>query len=459
MIVLFLVILTRIPFLFSGYGSDPDAWRVAATAKKLWMEGTYEPSRLPGYPLHEFLSAPLVGLGESTLSNIAVVGAMIALVIVWHRFLSDRNSRHLHVLTVALAFAPMLWKNSVVTMDYVWSLLCIVVALRSVFMRKALLAGIFIGLATGFRPTNIIAFVPVATALYGTSRSMHQLLRMGASTLVVCLAAFAPLFMSYGFGGWIAGMREATDDFHFSFIERILLFGYRGVYALGPLAVLAGGAILIRKWKVVQDAFLRRDVLVITSSVGIVIYCILFIAYPLEREYLIPAIVFLLLVIDAFASHKEVVVFTTCFISVAFINPDVIQHHGRRGTPGFNLRAGMLLDHVEKQNLMHHQRKALAVLQLTERSVVMTGSGPSLWFENEGLEKDTSALWQSLSEEVFRQKLNPDVHIIESLLLEEVIQLKAQGYDVYCMDVVQEQLEFVLGYTMEANGIRILAYP
>ena len=49
------VLLSRVPFLFSGYGLDPDSWEVAITAKHISETGVYEVSRFPGYPVHEFI--------------------------------------------------------------------------------------------------------------------------------------------------------------------------------------------------------------------------------------------------------------------------------------------------------------------------------------------------------------------------------------------------------------------
>ena len=58
-----LFVILRAPFLPYGYGTDPDAWRVALTGEYLIHHGKYFPSRLPGNPLHELLITPLVPLG------------------------------------------------------------------------------------------------------------------------------------------------------------------------------------------------------------------------------------------------------------------------------------------------------------------------------------------------------------------------------------------------------------
>src|SRR4030095_15348587 len=54
-VVAFVVLLTRIPFLFAGYGSEEDAWGLILTARDINLAGIYEVSRFPGHPVQEYL--------------------------------------------------------------------------------------------------------------------------------------------------------------------------------------------------------------------------------------------------------------------------------------------------------------------------------------------------------------------------------------------------------------------
>src|SRR4051794_13502592 len=58
-----LFLVARAPYLGFGYGTDPDAWRVALTGHYLMEHGKYFPSRLPGNPLHELILAPFIPVG------------------------------------------------------------------------------------------------------------------------------------------------------------------------------------------------------------------------------------------------------------------------------------------------------------------------------------------------------------------------------------------------------------
>ena len=57
-------VVSRAPFISIGYGTDPDAWRVALSGLWLWDHHEFYPSRLPGYPVPEFASAAVIKGGR-----------------------------------------------------------------------------------------------------------------------------------------------------------------------------------------------------------------------------------------------------------------------------------------------------------------------------------------------------------------------------------------------------------
>ena len=74
LILAIVYVASRVYWLDLGYGTDPDAWRVALVADYLWEEGEYLPSRFPGYPLHEFVTALFLkgGWVATNLSTVAI---------------------------------------------------------------------------------------------------------------------------------------------------------------------------------------------------------------------------------------------------------------------------------------------------------------------------------------------------------------------------------------------------
>jgi hypothetical protein len=131
------VILTRIPFIGNdnGYGLDGDAWSVAITAKNIHSTGIYEASRLPGFPVHEYLSSFFVNYGPFGLNLLSAVFSAIAVLFF---ALSLRLLRFKHVILAAVTFAmiPVFYIQSTTSIDYVIALGFIMTAMYFLFRNK-----------------------------------------------------------------------------------------------------------------------------------------------------------------------------------------------------------------------------------------------------------------------------------------------------------------------------------
>src|SRR5260221_9947895 len=57
------VFLTRLPFVWSGFGTDTDTWKFACAVREIADTGRYTASRFPGYPLMKWLCTPLARVG------------------------------------------------------------------------------------------------------------------------------------------------------------------------------------------------------------------------------------------------------------------------------------------------------------------------------------------------------------------------------------------------------------
>jgi len=66
---------------------------------------------VPGYPLHEILSAPLVGLGGCTLSNAGTLVAALFLAALWYR-ISGKLAKNPLTLFFSLLCAPLVLTNA-----------------------------------------------------------------------------------------------------------------------------------------------------------------------------------------------------------------------------------------------------------------------------------------------------------------------------------------------------------
>ena len=101
-----LVFLSRLPFLANGFGIDGDSWSVAITAKQLHDTGLYVPSRLPGFPVHEFLCSLAVNYGYIGL-NIISAFFSAAGVLFFALTLRVLRFKYVFLASVTLALVPV----------------------------------------------------------------------------------------------------------------------------------------------------------------------------------------------------------------------------------------------------------------------------------------------------------------------------------------------------------------
>jgi hypothetical protein len=336
-----IVAAAGIPVLTAGYGADPDAWLVASAAGKLWASGQYVVSRFPGYPLHEIVSAPLVGLGGCSASNAGTLVATLLLAALWYR-ISGKLAKNPLTLFFSLVCAPLVLTNAATTMDYLWSLALLLAALDAALERREIAAGIFTGLAVGFRPSNLTIALPLFTfiALRGDrTAGVRYLIATGTTAA----AAFLPLLVTYGGPlRWFALTRAEMGDVHPAFTARVLEFGYRLVYAAGPLAFVALATVAFRGRDRLREAVRDRDPVVVSSIIAIAVMTLQFFALPLERAYLLPALPFVLLVADKLSSPRMSLAIFLCIVSFNVVNPDIIRHEPSGPVVTPNLREGRL---------------------------------------------------------------------------------------------------------------------
>jgi hypothetical protein len=458
-LILIAIVLTRLPFLWTGYGADADAWFVANSASEFWHTGNYTESRLPGYPLHEIISAPFVALGGAPVSNLATLAATLIAVLVWNGIVR-RVGQHQKFLVLAFAFAPVVWQNSAVTLDYMWSLLFILISLHATLNQWLLVAGVGLGIAAGFRPSNFILIVPLVCLMHLQKQESKQIVKFTFVALMTMICAFIPLMMKYGLSGWLMATQQEMRDVHPQTAMRFISFFYRTLYFIGPLAAMTAWYTLWKNRTALVDAIRSSDPLVVVSMAGIITFLCLFLWLPLERAYLLPAFPFFLLLVDKYSSSQAFILFTVLLVLSGLVNFDVIKADDRRSF-GVNVHWGMVVEEFQNREDMLRARKEIASLSFPDRAVIMTSSGPAFWFENELLESASDNRLQSVlfyTKDHFRlvqQKGNPNTLFVAYLTRGEVDAVRNAGYQVLCLENAKKYVEPVVGYTMEEMNISV----
>ena len=308
-ILTLLFIVSRVPLLNLGFGSDPDAWRVADSAFDLHYFGIYHPSRFPGYPLYEFFNSFIINYGWLA-TNIATMVISLISVFIFAKILKELDIKNKGLLVITYAFLPILWITSASTMDYMWALTFILFAWFFIIKKQCFLAGFMMGLAIGSRVTSVALILPFIYLILTETKNVKNAIYYVVIAIVTSIILYLPLFFQYNLNFLTYYLNDMT-------IIHVLL---NINYSFGILAVSFGLMLLMLSFKSLLDNILKKDsfTLFLLFFIGIVL--ILFIKAPYEVAYLIPAVPFLLILLNNISKKQFFAVFCILLISNAFIS-------------------------------------------------------------------------------------------------------------------------------------------
>lgn len=289
----FLFILSRIPFLNLGFGADPDAWRIAGSAFDLSYFHIYHPSRFPGYPLPEYFNSLVIHYGWLATNAATMVVSLIS-VIVFAKILNELNVKNKGLLVITYAFLPILWINSTVTMDYMWALAFILLTWFFILKKQYVIAGLMMGLAVGSRITSAILILPFLYLILVENEEIKKIIYFLTITCASALILFMPLYLQYGLN-FISYYPTQTG---------ISFVWYYMTSYFGILAIFLGLIVFISSSKNLLKNVLKKDELTIFLLSSIFLVVFLYIGAPYEMSYIIPAIPFGLVLLSKISKKK-----------------------------------------------------------------------------------------------------------------------------------------------------------
>lgn len=369
-LLILLLVISRVAFLGPGYGVDPDAWRVALVAEHIADTGEYRFSREPGFPLHEIASALLIGGGPAALNGataaFSVLAALLFAMILRHLGIKDYLLGGL-----AMGLVPIIYQNSIVTMDYMWALAFMMAALYFTLQRRYLLAGVLLGCAIGCRLTSGALIIPLAIIAGRDSDnpdvigSLAPQLKLASASLLVGSVLFLPVFLQYGLSSF---RFYDTASPPVAEVCRRAALDVWGTFGAAIIVLAVAGIALFPGWFTPDhDRRNRTRSLILRSSwVAIALYAVAFLRLPVEAGYLIPVVPFVLLIL-AF-NLKRRLFMALCLVML--VSP--FASFGRSGNV-FGLRAGPLLLQQDKRTKGYEYVDSIitACNALPERSVIV----------------------------------------------------------------------------------------
>jgi len=219
-------------FLYSPLGFKP----VAGTRRLV-------PTYPPGLPLLFILFEPLFGwryVGDAVLLMHAVAGVVLTYVL---GRIFGLGRRWAVLGAAAVAFCPVYVFHSLIAMSDVpalaWTTAAVAAAWRSRERPAwALAAGAALAVDVLVRPTNVLAFIPVAIAVGSSPRRWFRIAIVGLPA-----AVFLLLYNRSAYGGaFKTGYGETGPEFRLAYVgETLRHYAFWLPILLTPLAILALG--------------------------------------------------------------------------------------------------------------------------------------------------------------------------------------------------------------------------
>lgn len=304
-IFVLVVLLSRLPFLTDGYGLDGDSWAVVISALDLHTHGFYLPSRLPGYPVQEWLTSLVIRGGPLAVNGLTAIVSTIGFLF-FAMALRALRFRSIFLASFALAAVPVIYIHSTTAIDYNFALAFILIAFYFTVTDKALLAGLFIGMAIGCRITSGAMLIPFGIILMktdGLRQNLLRILRISASAILIGGLAFVPVFRKFGWDFF------TYYDVPYPAIPKVLYkFSIEVWGIVGLLGLLISTVLMLLP----QKNFSRKynfprsvnEKYVVAWLIAIDLYIIAFLKLPMESGYLIPIIPFVILIFGKYLYER-----------------------------------------------------------------------------------------------------------------------------------------------------------
>ena len=315
-----MIFISRLPFLIYGYGLDGDSWSVAISAKHLFSTGEYVPSRLPGYPVHEFLCALVSPFGYIGMNLISAIFTTIA-VTTFALILRSLRFKSIFLAATTFSFVPVIFIHSTTTIDYNIALAFIMLAMFFMIRDKLFVAGCFVALAIGTRLTSGAMLLPLSIMLLrndGFNGNIKRIAKMAIPAVIGGVLFYIPLMSKYGLGFF------TYYEVPYPAIPKVLYKLSIEVWGtIGILGIFISTILFFLPHNFSKNKFLFprsiNEKYVIAWLVAVDIYIIAFLKLPMESGYLIPIVPFIIMIYGKYLYNRAFVFFCSMLIVSSLI--------------------------------------------------------------------------------------------------------------------------------------------
>jgi hypothetical protein len=350
----------HVPFLFLGYGSAFDNYAVVESGKALFAGQGYEPSRYPGFFVHEALvgmfSLASMQFGPLLVSMLGSAGLLVAVDRICGHF--DVPQKEWILLAIMVQPVYLVAANSVI--DFIPAMALNWWGFWHLLRGKPLEAGILWGLAIGCRQVSFVfaLLCLIVAGHYGLTRRQM----VWQAGILTALIGTAVVGLPFRWAGYL------TDPFWYFLwvwepLPALARFVYKNVYFWGIPGMVVLVWVLWKLWENRRSSSSikwKQKPLATLCLAVIVAYELLFLKLPWQQAFLLPILPCILILLAL--RLKDFRVFGTVFLAamllynvlnINFARPDV-PNDAKQATVGVWLEKG-----YTEENVQHRREVAI----------------------------------------------------------------------------------------------------
>lgn len=359
-----------LPLLNLGYGSDTDSWLVARVADVIWTTHKYNPSRSSGFPLFEIGISPFVHSGRYWVANLLPFLGGVSLLVSLAVLGRKRRLRHPRLVMIFIGFLPVVLKNATCTIDYALTLSFLSWAYVALTSGRYAATMVLVGVACGFRPQTVLYFPPLALYLWWLTRSFKKAFVLGAIGATTAVLCYSPVLLT-------TGPLSGYKDYALGVVGQTLMFGYNGFQVLGiiPTLLLAGIVIYAVRARKQGAPDFNHEIPHLYLHLGVcAIYLVAFAAMPHEPEYLLPAVLSLVFMMDSLLDHRLMIAATCAALSYHAFRIETLGGVSAHRKLKVSIKVGYLARDIAVRRWMVSTRDALTNFTPDRPTYLMFGS-------------------------------------------------------------------------------------
>ena len=348
--VLFLI--SRAPFIALGFSAftnptDQDVLAVVNSAYLLRYEHVYTVSRFPGYPFYEIINAFFIN-GSWIVTNTATMVVSFISIIIFAKILNIFTIQNKAPLVLTFAFMPIIWINSAITMDYMWSLMFILAGSYLAFSGKYSMAGIAIGFAIGSRFTSGFMIIPIVFCFLSKKVNCRKILTFISTVLGTALLLFLPVLYKYrleflqGSGFLYTTTVRKSLGMAVGSMALALNNMVMELFGIAALALLIFFVILTIKNKPFYDP--ERRHLLNFCWLTLLIFILLYFIFPYKVAYLIPIVPWGLIALNEKLEKKFTIIICILLLLNNVVSVEVVINDA---VPTIKLDSGIVIKNYE----------------------------------------------------------------------------------------------------------------